>query len=75
MIKGSALGSQSHGIPFSIQNFWDWDRFSEFWDRDRFSKSFGSGLGLGLQIQDKIPRNPKGHYRNFRLFYIHELLV
>ena len=57
--QGSALGSQSHGIPVPIPNFgigigigidfsefWDWD-----WDWDRFFKILGLGLGLGSIFQ------------------------
>ena len=58
--QGSALGSQSHGIPVPIPNFgigigigidfsefWDWD-----WDWDRFFKILGLGLGLGSIFQN-----------------------
>ena len=44
--QGSALGSQSHGIPVPIptwSNFWDWD-----WDWDSYFLNLGLGLGLGF---------------------------
>ena len=54
---GSQSQSQIFGIGIDFSEFWDWD-----WHR--FFKILG--LGFGLQIQDKIPRNPEGRYRNFK---------
>ena len=54
---GSIFQNFGIGIGFGID-------FSEFWDWDRFSKSLGSGLGL--QIQDKNPRNPNNPKKSQR---------
>ena len=56
--QGSALESQSHGIPvpnfgigigigIDFSELWDWD-----WDWDRFFKILGLGLGLGSIFQN-----------------------
>ena len=74
--QGSALGSQFQSIfqDFGIGTEIDFSKFLN-WDWHRFFKILGFGLGLGLQIQDKIPRNPKGRYRNFKYFNIYELFI
>ena len=46
----------NHGIPVVIPNFWDWDRFFK-----------SLGLGLGLQIQDKIPSTKTSRVKILRL--------
>ena len=59
---GSGVGT---GIPVPVPNFWDRDRFFRILGLGLGSIFQNFGIGIGQEIP-RIPRNPKGRYRNFK---------